>query len=76
MLSNILKLIIKFTSEVFGTLILTTTIFGIFYTAFLNEGIMRIIGPLIALTVGITAYVVIMLIAQKLAKNNDNPKSD
>ncbi len=76
MLSNILKLIIKFTSELFGTLILTATIFGIFYTAFLNEGIMRIIGPLIALAVGIAAYVVIMLIAQKLAKNSDSPKSD
>lgn len=71
MLSKILKLIIKFTSEVFGTLILTATIFGIFYTAFLNEGIMRIIGPLIALTVGIVAYVIIMLIAQKLAKNGE-----
>ena len=68
MLSKILKLAIKFTSEVFGTLILTATIFSIFYTGFLNEGIMRIIGPLIALAGGIAAYVLIMLIAHRLDK--------
>ncbi len=68
MLSKILKLTIKFTSEVFGTLILTLTVFGMFYTAFINEGIMQIVGPLIVLAGGIAAYVVIMLIAHKLDK--------
>jgi len=67
-LSKILKLAIKFTSEVFGTLILTVTIFGIFYTGFTNEGIMQIVDPLIVLAGGIAAYVVIMLIAHKLDK--------
>ncbi|WPO94099.1 hypothetical protein [Pseudescherichia sp.] len=68
MLSKIVKLAITFTSEVFGTLILTATIFGMFYTVFLNQGIMRIVGPLIALAGGIAAYVVIMLIAHQLDK--------
>lgn len=68
MLSKILKLIIKFISEVFGTIILTVTIFGIFYTDFTNQGIMQIVDPLIVLAGGITAYVVIMLIAHKLDK--------
>ncbi|HAZ77693.1 hypothetical protein [Pseudescherichia sp.] len=68
MLSKIVKLAITFTSEVFGTLILTATIFGMFYTVFLNQGIMRVVGPLIALAGGIAAYVVIMLIAHQLDK--------
>ncbi len=68
MLSKIVKLAITFTSEVFGTLILTATIFGMFYTVFLNQGIMRIVGPLIALAGGIAAYVLIMLMAHKLVK--------
>jgi len=67
-LSKIVKLAITFTSEAFGTLILTATIFGMFYTGFLNQGIMRIIGPLTALAGGIAAYVLIMPIAHKLDK--------
>ncbi len=72
MLSKILKLTIKFTSEVFGTLILTLTIFGMFYTGFINEGIMRIVGPLMVLAAGIIAYVVIMLIADRSVKKSNN----
>lgn len=67
-LSKISKLAITFTSEVFGTLILTLTIFGIFYTGFINEGIMQIVDPLIVLAGGIAAYVLIMFIAHKLDK--------
>ncbi len=72
MLLKILKLIIKFTSEVFGTLILTLTIFGMFYTGFVNEGIMQIVGPLMVLAAGIIAYVVVMLIASKSVKNRNS----
>ncbi|WP_313124483.1 hypothetical protein [Pseudescherichia sp.] len=68
MLSKILKLAITFTSEVFGTLILTATIFGMFYIDFIDEGIMQIVDPLIVLAGGIAAYVVIMLNANKLDK--------
>lgn len=70
MLSKIVKLAITFTSEVFGTLILTATIFGMFYTVFLNQGIMRIVGSLIALAGGIAANVLIMLMAHKLVKTH------
>lgn len=72
MLSKILKLAIKFTSEVFGTLILTATIFGMFYTGFINKGIMQIAGPLMVLAAGIIAYVVIMLIANRFVKKRNN----
>lgn len=72
MLSQIVKLAITFTSEVFGTLILTATIFGMFYTGFINEGIMQIVGPLMVLAAGIIAYVVIMLIASKSVKNRNS----
>ena len=72
MLLKILKLIIKFTSEVFGTLILTLTIFGMFYTGFINEGIMQIVGPLMVLAAGIIVYVAIMLIASKSVKNRNS----
>ena len=68
MLSKILKLAIKFTSEVFGTLILTATIFGMFYTGFINTAIMQIVDPFIVLAGGIAAYVLIMLIAHRLDK--------
>lgn len=73
MLSKIFKFAVKLVSEVFGTLILTVTIFCMFYTGFTNEGAMRIIGPISVLVCGIFAYVVIMLIANKSGKNKKQP---
>lgn len=75
MLSKIFKLTVKFFSVVFGTLILTATVFGVFYTLFLNEGIMRIIGPLMALGCGIGSYVILIYFANKSIENKNTSKN-
>lgn len=75
MLSKIFKLSAKFVSELFGALILTATVFGMFYTGFLNEGILRIIGPLIVLASGIGVYVAIIYLTNKCEKNSEKSRN-
>ncbi len=74
MLSKIFKWSVKLVSEILGTLILTATLFGMFYTGFTNEGIMQIIGPVIVLVCGVGAYVVIMYFANKSGEKKQQPK--
>lgn len=69
MLSRIFKLSFKFVSEIWGTLVLTATVFGMFYTCFTNEGAMRIVGPLTVLICGIGAYVLVMYATEKISEN-------
>lgn len=69
-LSRIFKLSFKFVSEIVGTLVLTATVFGMFYTGFMNEGVMRIVGPLAVLICGIGAYVLVMYPTTKISEND------
>lgn len=74
MLSKVFSLLAKTGAEILGAVILTLTIFGMFYTGFLNTGLMRIIGPLMVLTCGIGAYVGVMYIVSKPGEKNKSTR--
>jgi len=65
MLSKIIRLIRKLIAEVSGGLVLMAMVVGIFLAATLNEGAMRIIGPLLVLLAGLIVYGLTHLIAEK-----------
>lgn len=63
--SKIIRLLRKLIAEVSGGLVLMAMVMGIFLTAPLNEGIMRVIWPLFVLIVGLVFYGLTYLIAEK-----------
>ena len=65
MLSKIIRLLRKLIAEVSGGLVLMAMVVGIFLAATLNEGAMRIIGPLLVLVAGLVVYGLTYLIAEK-----------
>ncbi|XIH70831.1 hypothetical protein C1N58_22205 (plasmid) [Pantoea sp. SGAir0180] len=65
MLSKIIRLIRKLIAELSGGLVLMAMVVGIFLAATLNEGAMRIIGPLLVLVAGLIVYGLTYLIAEK-----------
>lgn len=65
MLSKTIRLIRKLIAEVSGGLVLMAIVIGIFLTATLNEGAMRIVGPLLVLIAGLVIYGLTYLIADK-----------
>ena len=65
MLSKTIKLLRKLIAEVSGGFFLMAMVVGIFLAATLNEGAMRIIGPLLILIVGLIVYGLTYLIADK-----------
>ncbi|HBV40081.1 MAG TPA: hypothetical protein DEF05_10465 [Erwinia sp.] len=65
MLSKIIRLVRKLIAEVSGGLVLMAVVTGIFLAATLNEGAMRIIGPLLVLIAGLVVYGLTYLIAEK-----------
>ncbi|WP_337020836.1 hypothetical protein [Pantoea anthophila] len=65
MLSKIIRLIRKLIAGVSGGLVLMVIVIGIFLTATLNEGAMRIVGPLLVLVAGLVIYGLTYLIADK-----------
>ena len=65
MLSKIIRLVRKLIAEVSGGLVLMAVVIGIFLAATLNEGAMRIIGPLLVLIAGLVVYGLTYLIAEK-----------
>lgn len=65
MLSKIIRRLRKLIAEVSGGLVLIAMVVGIFLTATLNEGAMRIIGPLLVLIAGLVVYGLTYLIADK-----------
>lgn len=65
MLSKTIKLLRKLIAEVSGGFVLMAMVVGIFLAATLNEGAMRIIGPLLILIVGLVVYGLTYLIADK-----------
>jgi len=65
MLSKTIKLLRKLIAEVSGGFVLMAMVVGIFLAATLNEGAMRIIGPLLILIVGLGVYGLTYLIADK-----------
>lgn len=65
MLSKTIKLLRKLIAEVSGGFVLMAMVVGIFLAATLNEGAMRIIGPLLILIVGLIVYGLTYLIADK-----------
>jgi len=65
MLSKIIRLIRKLIAEVSGGLVLMAMVVGIFLAATLNEGVMRIIAPLLVLVGGLVVYGLTYLIAEK-----------
>lgn len=65
MLSKTIKLLRKLIAEVSGGFFLMAMVVGIFLAATLNEGAMRIIGPLLILIVGLVVYGLTYLIADK-----------
>jgi len=56
MLSKTIRLLRKLIAEVSGGFVLMAMVVGIFLAATLNEGAMRIIGPLLILIVGLVVY--------------------
>ncbi len=65
MLSKTIRLLRKLIAEVSGGFVLMAMVVGIFLAATLNEGVMRIIGPLLILIVGLVVYGLTYLIADK-----------
>jgi len=65
MLSKTIRLLRKLIAEVSGGFVLMAMVVGIFLAATLNEGAMRIIGPLLILIVGLIVYGLTYLIADK-----------
>ncbi|TKK18201.1 hypothetical protein PagCFBP13532_04665 [Pantoea agglomerans] len=65
MLSKTIRLLRKLIAEVSGGFVLMAMVVGIFLAATLNEGAMRIIGPLLILIVGLVVYGLTYLIADK-----------
>ncbi|ORM76911.1 hypothetical protein HA42_18525 [Pantoea deleyi] len=65
MLSKIIRLIRKLIAEVSGGLVIMAIVTGIFLTATLNEGVMRVVGPLLVLVAGLVVYGLTYLIADK-----------
>lgn len=65
MLSKTIRLLRKIIAEVSGGFVLMAMVVGIFLAATLNEGAMRIIGPLLILIVGLVVYGLTYLIADK-----------
>jgi glycerol uptake facilitator-like aquaporin len=65
MLSETIRLLRKLIAEVSGGFVLMAMVVGIFLAATLNEGAMRIIGPLLILIVGLVVYGLTYLIADK-----------
>ncbi|AYP25447.1 glycerol uptake facilitator-like aquaporin [Pantoea agglomerans] len=65
MLSKTIRLLRQLIAEVSGGFVLMAMVVGIFLAATLNEGAMRIIGPLLILIVGLVVYGLTYLIADK-----------
>lgn len=65
MLSKTIRLLRKLIAEVSGGFVLMAMVVGIFLAATLNEGAMRIIGPLLILIVGLVVCGLTYLIADK-----------
>lgn len=65
MLSKTIRLLRQLIAEVSGGFVLMAMVVGIFLAATLNEGAMRIIGPLLILIVGLVVYGLTYLITDK-----------
>lgn len=65
MLSKTIRLLRKLIAEVSGGFVLMAMVVGIFLAVTVNEGAMRIIGPLLILIVGLIVYGLTYLIADK-----------
>lgn len=65
MLSKIIRLSRKLIAEVSGGLVLMVVVIGTFLAATLNEGVMRVIVPVLVLVVGLVVYGLTYLIAEK-----------
>lgn len=65
MKSKIFRLIRKVLSEISGALVISALVIAIFIAIFANEGIMRIVAPVIVFAVGLLLYWLSSLIADK-----------
>lgn len=65
MKSKIFRLIRKVLSEISGALVISALVIAIFIAIFANEGIMRIVAPVIVFAVGLLLYCLSSLIADK-----------
>lgn len=65
MLSKILRLMRKVLAEISGSLVLTAAVIGIFMTAVMNQGVMRVVVPAIVILLGMVGYGLTSLIADK-----------
>ena len=74
MQSNIFRLIRKVISELSGAFIISAVVIGIFIAIFANEGIMRLIAPLLVFIAGLVLYWLAWMIASKEDRNQATKK--
>lgn len=65
MQSKIFRLIRKVISELSGAVIISAVVIGVFIAIFANEGIMRIIAPLLVFIAGLVLYWLAWMISSK-----------
>lgn len=65
MQSKIYRLIRKVISELSGAVIISAVVIGVFIAIFANEGIMRIIAPLLVFIAGLVLYWLAWMISSK-----------
>jgi len=63
--SKIFRLIRKVISELSGAVIISAVVIGVFIAIFANEGIMRIIAPLLVFIAGLVLYWLAWMISSK-----------
>ncbi|GAL60138.1 hypothetical protein EV102420_30_00250 [Pseudescherichia vulneris NBRC 102420] len=65
MQSRIFRLIRKVISEISGAVVISAVIIGVFIAIFANEGIMRVIAPVLVVIAGLVVYWLAWLISSK-----------
>lgn len=65
MQSRIFRLIRKVVSELSGAVIISAVVIGIFIAIFANEGIMRVIAPVLVFIAGLVLYWLAWMISSK-----------
>lgn len=65
MQSRIFRLIRKVISEISGAVVISAVIIGIFIAIFANEGIMRVIAPVLVFIAGLIVYWLAWMISSK-----------
>lgn len=65
MQSRIFRVIRKVISELSGAVVISAVVLGMFITIFANEGIMRVLAPLLVFLAGLVFYGLAWMISSK-----------